>query len=146
MAVSLITLFNVWSRYVFDHPLSWAEETATYLFVWMAIIGAALAVKTRQHFAVEFVIDRITGKAGLLARVCVAALVVVAAGIVFVYGLIYISWGWHAVTPATEISLALPYGAVAAGGGLMVIRAIGLLVDEITRVKVCWGAEAEGQP
>lgn len=131
VAVSLITFFNVLSRYLLSHPLSWAEEIATYLFVWMAMIGAALALKCRQHFMIEFVLERIPGRCGTLARVLVAALVVVVSGIIFANGLIYVSWGWHAVTPATEISCALPYGAVAFGGGLMLIRSLGLLKQEI---------------
>lgn len=135
VAVSLITLFNVLSRYLLSDPLSWAEEIATYLFVWLAMIGAALAVKTRQHFVVEFFLDRIPGAGGAWARVCVAALVVLATGLVFGNGLIYMGWGWHAVTPATEISRALPYGAVAAGGGLMLIRALQLLAEEISGMK-----------
>jgi TRAP-type C4-dicarboxylate transport system permease small subunit len=143
VAVALITLFNVLSRYLFSHPLSWAEEVATYLFVWMAMIGAALAVKTRQHFVIEFVIDRIPGAAGALARVCVAALVVAASGVVLGTGLLYMSWGWNAVTPATEMSRAIPYGAVAAGGGLMLIRSFGLLVKEITGMKQGAAAEVE---
>lgn len=144
VAISLITLFNVLGRYLFAHPLSWAEEIATYLFVWMAMIGAALALKTRQHFMIEFIIERIPGKGGALARACVAALVVVASGVIFVNGLIYLSWGWHAVTPATEISRALPYGAVAAGGGLMLIRSFGLLIEEITAIKRGENDDVEG--
>ena len=131
VAVSLITLFNVLSRYLLANPLSWAEEIATYLFVWMAMIGAALALKTRQHFVIEFVLDRIPGKGNAIARIGVAALVVVATAIVFINGLIYMGWGWNAVTPATEISRAIPYSAVAVGGGLMFLRALGLLVREV---------------
>ena len=135
IAVSLITLFNVLSRYILAQPLSWAEEIATYLFVWMAMFGAALALKTQQHFVIEFVIDRIPGTAGALTRILVAGLVVLATLIVFGTGLIYMSWGWNAVTPATEISRAIPYGAVAAGGALMLIRAMGLLIEEISHLK-----------
>lgn len=135
IAVSLITLFNVLSRYVLSAPLSWAEETATYLFVWMAMIGASLALKTRQHFVIEFVLDRIPGKAGPPARIAVAGLVVLVTGIVMVNGAIYTSWGWNAVTPAMEISRALPYSAVAVGGALMFLRALGLLRQEIVCFK-----------
>lgn len=134
VAVALITLFNVLSRYLLAQPLSWAEEVATYLFVWMAMMGAALAVKTREHFMIEFVIDRIPGRVGAFARVGVALLIVIACGIIFVNGLIYMSWGWNAVTPATEMSRAIPYGAVAAGGALMLIRSFGHLVGEWSRM------------
>lgn len=133
--VALITLFNVLSRYLFGNPLSWAEEVATYLFVWMVMFGAALAIKTKEHFMIEFFIDRFTGRVGDVARVGVALLVVLACGIIFVNGLIYLSWGWDAVTPATEMSRAIPYSAVAVGGGLMLIRSLSLLFNEAGKLR-----------
>ena len=135
VAVALITLFNVLSRYLLSNPLSWAEEVATYLFIWMAMIGAALAVKTGQHFRIEFLVDYLPRKPRALMRIGVAALVVLASGIIFFYGLVYMNWGWQAVTPATEIPRAIPYGAVGAGGMLMLIRSAGLLFKEIAALK-----------
>lgn len=135
VAMALITFFNVLSRYLFGNPLSWAEETATYLFVWLVMLGAALALKTREHFMIEYFIDRFPGRSQGVARVCVAGLVVVACVIVFVNGLIYLSWGWNAVSPAMEISRAIPYSAVAVGGGLMLLRSLGLLMEEVVRFK-----------
>lgn len=135
VGMALITLFNVLSRYLMGNPLSWAEEVATYLFVWMVMFGAAMALKTREHFVIEFFVDRFSGSRRGMTRVCVAALVVLACGIIFVNGLIYLSWGWNAVTPATEMSRAIPYSAVAIGGGLMLIRSVGLLMHEVASLK-----------
>jgi TRAP-type C4-dicarboxylate transport system permease small subunit len=140
----LITLFNIMGRYLFGQPLSWAEEVATYLFVWLAMIGAALALKTRQHFMIAYVIERLKGRGGDWARIGVAGLIVLACAVVFINGMIYMSWGWNAVTPATEISRAIPYSAVAVGGGLMLIRSLGLLREEIRHLHSSAGAGEGG--
>ena len=86
---------------------SWGGHLGVPAFSAFMAFGAALALKTRQHFVIEFVIDRIPGTAGALMRVLVAGLVVLATLIVFGTGLIYMSWGWNAVTPATEISVMI---------------------------------------
>ena len=40
--------------------LSWAQELATYMFVWMAKFGAALGVRTGIHVGVDVLINRLT--------------------------------------------------------------------------------------
>ena len=40
--------------------LSWAQELATYMFVWMAKFGAALGVRTGIHVGVDVFVKRLT--------------------------------------------------------------------------------------
>src|SRR3974390_1921363 len=40
--------------------LSWAQELATYMFVWMAKFGAALGVRTGIHVGVDVFVNRLT--------------------------------------------------------------------------------------
>jgi TRAP-type C4-dicarboxylate transport system permease small subunit len=39
--------------------LSWAQELATYMFIWMAKFGAALGVRTGIHVGVDVLVDRL---------------------------------------------------------------------------------------
>jgi TRAP-type C4-dicarboxylate transport system permease small subunit len=40
--------------------LSWAQELATYMFVWMAKFGAALGVRTGIHVGVDVFVKQLT--------------------------------------------------------------------------------------
>jgi TRAP-type C4-dicarboxylate transport system permease small subunit len=40
--------------------LAWAQELATYMFVWMAKFGAALGVRTGIHVGVDIFVKRLT--------------------------------------------------------------------------------------
>ena len=40
--------------------LSWAQELATYMFVWMAKFGAALGVRTGIHVGVDVFVNKLT--------------------------------------------------------------------------------------
>ena len=42
--------------------LSWAQELATYMFVWMAKFGAALGVRTGIHVGVDVFVMQLTPK------------------------------------------------------------------------------------
>src|SRR5260370_716917 len=45
----LILLAGVISRYVFRNPFVWSDELASILFLWLAVLGAAVAIRRVQH-------------------------------------------------------------------------------------------------
>ena len=47
-------------RWLASINLSWANELATYMFVWMAKFGAALGVRTGIHVGVDVFVKRLT--------------------------------------------------------------------------------------
>lgn len=57
-AVVLIALAQVLSRYLLRKPLVWSEELATYLFIWLSMLGAAMAVHTKAHYGFEMLARR----------------------------------------------------------------------------------------
>jgi len=57
-ALTAITFAQVAARYVLGDPLIWSEEAARYLFVWVSMIGAALAIREGGHFGLDLLIRR----------------------------------------------------------------------------------------
>src|SRR5207245_6878626 len=41
----LVLLAGVVSRYVFNRPLTWTDELASILFLWLAMLGAGIALR-----------------------------------------------------------------------------------------------------
>jgi TRAP-type C4-dicarboxylate transport system permease small subunit len=54
-----VTFAQVCSRYVLGDPLIWSEEAARYLFVWVSMIGCALALREGGHFGLDLLIRRV---------------------------------------------------------------------------------------
>ena len=50
-----ILLMGVVSRFVFDRPLVWSDELASLLFLWLAMIGAAIALSRGAHMRLSTV-------------------------------------------------------------------------------------------
>jgi len=46
-------------RYVFNAPLVWTDEAASYLFVWIAFLGWAMATRKRVHIGISVISDRL---------------------------------------------------------------------------------------
>lgn len=51
----IVCLGQVISRYVFNDPLTWSEELARYLFVWVGYLSAWFAWTKRAHIALDAV-------------------------------------------------------------------------------------------
>jgi len=55
VAETLILLMGVVSRFVFNQPLVWSDELASLLFLWLAMIGAAIALSRGSHMRLSTV-------------------------------------------------------------------------------------------
>ena len=53
----IVVFMQVILRYLFDMSLAWASEFSQYAMVWMTFLGAALAVKGRDHTRVDYFIQ-----------------------------------------------------------------------------------------
>jgi TRAP-type C4-dicarboxylate transport system permease small subunit len=127
----LFTLFlQVFTRYVLNDPLSWTEEAARYIYVYIVFLGASAAISDRSHVGIDYFAKALPIKAQWI----VSLLVNVA--ILFVLAqLLY--WGWRAAmrqwnmplvvldVPYTWVYIVIPITAV-----LMTIRTIALMGED----------------
>ena len=97
--------------------LSWAQELATYQFVWMCKIGAALGVRTGIHVGVDVLVDRLTPAARkpviVFAMLCGAlfTFVIGTLGALYVYELDPDQVSPELEWPSWMIYLAIPLGS-----------------------------------
>jgi len=49
--ITVIVFAQVVSRYIFNDPFVWSEETARYLVIWMVFIGMPIGVRDSAHLA-----------------------------------------------------------------------------------------------
>jgi TRAP-type C4-dicarboxylate transport system permease small subunit len=123
MAVMVLLVFmNVVSRYIFNHSIIWAEEVSQYLMVWVAFLGAGLALRQGRHVAVEMLQDRLPPTARRMTRHLVALLLIVFMGILTVLGFQFAHFAWDQETPVLNIPLGIPYLAVPIGALLLVMH------------------------
>lgn len=129
-ALSMMTLLifaQVIFRYVIKAPLSWSEELARYLFIWMVYLAASLAtrrgvlmkvdiieVPLKHHPAALFALSMVSNLLSIIFCVVVTChSAVLAYEIAFVY---------HRTSPALDLPMGLVYSAIPIGFGLMTIR------------------------
>lgn len=129
MAIMTILVFvQVVMRYVFSNSLSWSEELARFIFLWLSWIGASYAVKERSHFRVEMFADLLKG---LPRRNFEYFVLIVWFAFSFVLTwlgtkLVLFLYDTGQTSAAMDIPMTIPYASVPVGCALMCVR---LLVE-----------------
>lgn len=127
MAIMTILVFiQVVMRYVFSNSLSWSEEMARFIFLWLSWIGASYAVKERSHFRVEMFADMLKGKARKYFEYLILIIWFLFSFAMAYYGtkLLLFIYDTGQCSAAMDIPMTWPYASVPAGCVLMCIRLI----------------------
>ena len=118
VALVAVTFSQVVFRYVLEASLSWSEELARFLLMWLAALSTAYAMKTGAHFALRFLVDRTPPTAQRLIGTLVAASAALFLA-VFAYQSLRFAIEVHdMLAPATRMSMAIPYSSAFVGSTL----------------------------
>ena len=130
-ALSIITFSQVVARYVFEAPLSWSEELARFLLLWLAMLSSAYAFKIKSHFALQFVTKIVPNKIQKLISVLVPLLVIFfLSGFVF-YSIKFVLGVKGHLAPALQIPMEIPYSSSIAGSSLMLYYVVKTFINDI---------------
>src|SRR5437868_1530644 len=53
-----VLLANVVYRYVLHDPLTWGDELASLLFIWLSMLGAVIALRRDEHMRLTTLVAR----------------------------------------------------------------------------------------
>jgi TRAP-type C4-dicarboxylate transport system permease small subunit len=125
MAVmSTLVFVNVVARYAFNFSIIWAEEVSQYLMIWIAYLGAGLALREGRHVALEILHDRLSAPVSRTVRIVVGGLVLAFLGAVTIFGFQFALFVWNQETPVLNISLGIPTLAIPIGTLLFAVHLV----------------------
>ena len=114
--IAILTLAQVFWRYVLELPLQWSEEVARYCFVWVTFVGAAALMRLCDGHPAIDALHHVVSAAVRRALEIFSRLVTIA-------GLVAIGFGgfrmvqlqWHQLSPSLELPMAFIYLAMVIG-------------------------------
>lgn len=125
MAAMVALVFaNVVSRYVLNFSIIWAEELSQYLMVWIAFLGAGLAMREGRHVAVEMLQNALPPSLARTARMIVIVAILAFLATLVVLGAMFVSFAWDQETPVMNIPTGIPYLAVPIGALLFFVHMV----------------------
>ena len=113
LAVMTILVFmQVLFRYWLHLPLDWGEEVSRYLFIWAAMLGAAIGTKRRAHFGIDFLVKALPSSVQMGTAISVNLCVCALMGLVAVQGTKLTIINFAQISPTLSIPMGVPYAAI----------------------------------
>jgi len=117
--MATVIMSQVVARYLFEAPLSWSEELARFLLIWLSMLSAAYAFKLKAHFALTFIAQAVPARLQRILQLLVFLAVVGFLGVFVIMSVIFVHGVEGHIAPALRIPMEIPYSASIVGGLLM---------------------------
>jgi tripartite ATP-independent transporter DctM subunit len=121
VAIILLLFGGVIARYVFSRPVGWIDEAVSLSFIWVAMLGAVLAMHRNEHLRLTMFVDKLQGFTRELVHAF--TLVAISTFLIFLIGpaIEHVESEWIVNSPALEIPSGVRVSAIATGLILMLM-------------------------
>jgi TRAP-type C4-dicarboxylate transport system permease small subunit len=123
VALAVVEVWQVVTRYVLDSPAAWTEAVALLLLKSALMLGAAVGVRQETHFRFALGAEaagRWRGPLAAFGRLATAAIGVVLAG----WGASLMVATWELKSPGAPLPAGLNFVPFVAGGALITLFAL----------------------
>jgi len=131
----VIMWVHVFARYVFHHSLFWSEELLRYALVYLAMLGASILYKQRQHVGVTLFISKFSQKLQKKTEFFLNLVFLFLSSIIVYQGFKLCWYVKNRPTPALRISQSIPYLSIVVGFLLMLIYCISRIAHLIYEIR-----------
>lgn len=117
--VALVTV-GVFFRYVVDASLSWYDEFASYLLVWLSFYGAVVATYRNRHISFETLVERVGPGGRRVFALVREGFSILFELVLFVYGIVLVrAMGEETAVSIQAVRMVWIYSVLPISGGLM---------------------------
>jgi TRAP-type C4-dicarboxylate transport system permease small subunit len=122
--IFVIICLAVFTRYLLNYVPSWSEEVPRYLLVWISYLGAALAVKYKEHISLDFFFNLMPVRARQVGHLILNVLIGTVGVIMLVFGIGLVRQFGDDLMESIAVKSFWFYLAMPISGGLMVLYII----------------------
>lgn len=99
----------------------WTEEAARFLFIWIIMLGASIAVRDRTHFDVDILPKPTTPRWKAISELVVDGAILVIAVVFLGYGWGYAAFGYSQTSELTGINMMTMHLAFPLAGATWIL-------------------------
>lgn len=147
LAMVILTCWQVLTRYVLQNPSSWSEELVSYLFAWMALMGASLITGERGHMNIPALVERMPEKWKTGFSILAEAVAFLFSAVILLYGGIQItSLAMGQMTSSLGVAIGVFYVVLPICGVLNMMFTVMNIYDILKgRIPVLPGEEKQAE-
>ncbi|MFB9949698.1 TRAP transporter large permease subunit [Rhizobium puerariae] len=124
VVIIALLLAGVVSRYVFSLPIVWIDEVASISFLWLAMLGAAMAVDRSEHLRLTLFVGMLPEKVQALAGTLAMLLMAIFLGVMLRPAYEYAVEESYITSAALNIPMSYRAAALPVGVALMFVLAL----------------------
>ena len=132
LSIALIVSTSIFFRYVLNNSITWSEEVAKYLMVWMVFVGAPVAMVQSRHIAIEMFPNLFRPRIRALIFLIVNLLIVLTMAFWTYRGFTYTVGGMSQVMSSFDkIPLGVVFASIPFGSCIMMIISFQISLNQI---------------
>lgn len=140
--MTLLVLYQVFTRYVLNSPAAFTEELVRYFLIWTGFIGAAYAFITREHMCLVLLRDSLKPAKRRVLMIAVDALILIFAVFVITIGGFKLAVSAEKVFSALlGIPRSLVYAMAPVSGLFIIVAQIINIYEDVTGITIEGGNE-----
>jgi TRAP-type C4-dicarboxylate transport system permease small subunit len=141
-ALTLVVIYSVVLRYIFSQPPFWSDVVSTFGNVGMILLGLSITVRGRELIAMQALYEKVSPLLAVVLDACWNVLILV-------FSMVFTIYGYQAAVniPGFYWELAMmphsyPMMIVPISGVLLVVACLGILVQDVIRIRVLLAGDA----
>ena len=128
-------VWQVLTRYLLKNPSSWTEELATFLMIWVGLLGGSVALNRGAHLGIDYLVTKLSPRKAMCVSLFVFAVIALFSLLVMAVGgsqLVYRTLVTNQVSPALGLKMGYVYLAIPISGFFLVIYSLEIFINTMT--------------
>ena len=134
--IVLAVTWQVFTRFIINDPSSYTEELSRFLLIWIGVLGASYALRTRSHLGIDLISERVGDRGRMMLQLIVYSVIIVFASSVMIVGgirLVALTFSLNQISAALGIKMGYVYTVIPLSGALMVLYSLLFMWESITQ-------------
>jgi TRAP-type C4-dicarboxylate transport system permease small subunit len=129
-AMGIIAFMAVVYRFILHDPITWSEEAARYMMVWVTFLGAGYAMGKGRHIGVTLFVEKLPEGARRKVTFLAEIIIMVFLAAVTVQGINLMISLRSQTSPAMDFPMWIPYLAIPVGSVYMFLHLLALVLSK----------------
>ena len=130
--------WQVITRFILPEPSSYTEEVASFLLMWIGLLGAAYAYRKKMHLGIDIISEKLQGRAKYVTTLFVYFLTLLVAIAVLIVGgmnLVLLTLELNQFSSSLGLPMGLIYLCLPLSGFLIVLYTLEMLLIDFVNDK-----------
>lgn len=127
--MTIVELVQIFSRFVLHAPISWAEESVRYMFIWATYMTVGIGIDRNSHAAFDLLLSRIPEKGKNAYKTFLLLIAIVFFAMLTFHGIRSAAANYNQLSAALRLPFSYVIMGVPVGSVVTIIYAIKNIVQ-----------------